>query len=214
MAQCTAKSKRSGVRCKRYAMKGKKVCAMHGGKTPVGADLPQFIHGRYSKYLPDQLVTVYHSALRDKDLQSMNDEIALIDTRLATMLARAAGAAIDFRRWIRARDLFRSFRENTNRRRERAAIRALDKLGILLEEPVTDDGAWTDISELIEQRRKIVDTERRRLLDEDQVVSVERLMILVAAIVDIVRRNVVSREERAAVSNEVRRLVTGSSVDS
>ncbi len=44
--------------------------------------------------------------------------------------------------------------------------------------------------ELIEARRKLVDTERRRLLDEDQVITVERLMILVAAIVDIIKRNV------------------------
>ncbi len=73
-----------------------------------------------------------------------------------------------------------------------------------------DSTAWGMILELIERRRKLVDTERRRLLDEDHVISVERLMILVAAIVDIIKRNVASREERAAVSNEVRRLVSGS----
>lgn len=34
-AQCRAKSKRSGQRCKKPPMKGGTVCAMHGGKTPV-----------------------------------------------------------------------------------------------------------------------------------------------------------------------------------
>ncbi len=29
--QCQAKSKRSGLRCKKYAVKGMKVCCMHGG---------------------------------------------------------------------------------------------------------------------------------------------------------------------------------------
>ncbi len=33
MAQCTAKSKRSGERCKCYAMKGKTVCRIHGGRS-------------------------------------------------------------------------------------------------------------------------------------------------------------------------------------
>lgn len=32
--QCTAKSKQSGVRCKRRPIVGGFVCAMHGGKTP------------------------------------------------------------------------------------------------------------------------------------------------------------------------------------
>lgn len=32
-SQCTAKSKRSGVRCLAPAVKGKSVCRMHGGKS-------------------------------------------------------------------------------------------------------------------------------------------------------------------------------------
>ena len=34
MAQCTAKSKRSGERCKNPACKGRKTCRMHGGTNP------------------------------------------------------------------------------------------------------------------------------------------------------------------------------------
>ncbi|MBE0430132.1 MAG: hypothetical protein IBX61_09740 [Thermoleophilia bacterium] len=46
--QCTAKSKRSGKRCKNRAIKGKDKCRMHGGATPVE-------HGLFSKY-PDAIV--------------------------------------------------------------------------------------------------------------------------------------------------------------
>lgn len=35
--KCTAKSKQSGERCKRYPIRGGTVCAIHGGKTPVVA---------------------------------------------------------------------------------------------------------------------------------------------------------------------------------
>ena len=52
-------------------------------------------------------------------------------------------------------------------------------------------------------------TNSTRLLVARDGVTVERLMILVAAVVDIVKRNVASREERAAVADEVRRLVSG-----
>lgn len=40
MVQCRAKSKRSGVQCRKYAVKGKAVCRIHGAyagpKTPEG----------------------------------------------------------------------------------------------------------------------------------------------------------------------------------
>jgi len=45
MAQCTAKSKRSGKRCKRWASPGRTKCRMHGGRTPRGKDSPHFKHG-------------------------------------------------------------------------------------------------------------------------------------------------------------------------
>lgn len=214
VAQCKAKSKRSGVRCLKPSTPGRKHCHIHGGKSLVGVDAPNFQHGRYSKHIPDQLSQRYHAALKDKDLICMNDEIALIDTRLGQMLDRLGGLTMIADGWAKARGLYRSFRSHANAKREKRALKALDQLGDLLEGHEPDDTVWLSIRELIDDRRKLVDTERKRLLDEDQVVSVERLMVLVAAIVDIIKRNVASREERAAVSNEVRRLVAGGSGDS
>lgn len=43
--RCAAKSKRSGMQCKAPAIKGKRVCRMHGGKSP-GAPCGE-LHGRY-----------------------------------------------------------------------------------------------------------------------------------------------------------------------
>lgn len=50
--QCTATSKRSGVRCRKSAMTSRTVCLAHGGKTPRGVASPHFMHGRYSTALP------------------------------------------------------------------------------------------------------------------------------------------------------------------
>ncbi len=50
--QCTATSKRSGVRCRKTAMKARTVCLAHGGRTPRGVASPHLKHGRYSKALP------------------------------------------------------------------------------------------------------------------------------------------------------------------
>lgn len=207
MAQCTATSKRSGERCKRHASKGRNVCAIHGGKSLVGRDLPQFRHGRYSKYLPDNLAERYNEALANPDLISLEDDIALIESRLTLQLDAVRGAGADENLLHRLREMYGQFRRHTNAGNQEGAIQAITALGELLFQGADTRVAWDEVNSLIEQRRKLVETERKRLIDENQMITVDRLMILVAAIVDIIRRNVVSKEERAAVASEIRLLV-------
>lgn len=57
MSQCTGKSKRSGKRCLKWAIRGKKVCLAHGAKsrgpiTKIGREKSRaavFKHGRYTR---------------------------------------------------------------------------------------------------------------------------------------------------------------------
>ena len=50
--QCTARSKRSGERCLRYAARGCRVCRMHGANSRRGPQHPNFRHGRTVKDPP------------------------------------------------------------------------------------------------------------------------------------------------------------------
>ena len=50
-SQCTARSKRSGCRCKNYACRGRQTCRMHGGVSKRGCNHPNFRHGRFTKEL-------------------------------------------------------------------------------------------------------------------------------------------------------------------
>lgn len=49
--RCSARSKRSGKRCRGPAVRGKTVCRMHGAQAgaPQGAANGRFIHGNYSQ---------------------------------------------------------------------------------------------------------------------------------------------------------------------
>ena len=56
MVQCRAKSKRSGVQCRKHAVKGKAVCRIHGAyagiKTPEGIarmKASKIKHGYFTK---------------------------------------------------------------------------------------------------------------------------------------------------------------------
>lgn len=87
--QCTARSKRSGERCKKPAMRGRTVCRSHGGATPRGIASTNFRHGRWSKDLPAQLASRYEEARHDPELLSLRDEIALVDAQISTVLSGA-----------------------------------------------------------------------------------------------------------------------------
>jgi hypothetical protein len=83
---CGAK-KRDGTPCPTPPMANGR-CRMHGGATPVGPALPQFRHGRYSKYLPERLAERYQASLEDSELLGLRDELGLVDARIADLLER------------------------------------------------------------------------------------------------------------------------------
>jgi hypothetical protein len=202
-------SKQSGEQCKRHASKGRTTCASHGGKSLRGVDTPGFKSGRYSKYLPDRLLPKYHAALADEELTRLEDEIALVDSRLQEQLSLLQQHGVTPTAWDRARRTFQNFRNATNRGQRATALAALNELDGILGGNASDAVAWEGINELIEQRRRLVETERKRLADEDRVITIDRLMIMVAAIIDIIRRHVVSKDTRGAISDEIRLLVSG-----
>jgi hypothetical protein len=165
MAQCTARSKRTGERCKKAAMSGKGVCHIHGGKTPTGAMLRQFRHGRHSKYLPEQMLERYNVAQQDPERLALADEIALIDTAITQ----------------------------------------------LIEEPTTfsDPDRLDSLRALVEQRRKLTESERKRLQDLEQMIPADRAMTMIATILSIIKRHVHDVATLAAIQEDFRNLLIG-----
>ncbi len=212
MAQCRAKSKRSGERCRRHAMIGKMVCHMHGGKSLAGPDHPNYTgNPRHLKYLPDRLAGKYEEAMADKELIRLDAEIALIDTKLQDLLERLEVHGEGPQAWQEVTAAHQVLRAALSQAEPDAVVirSAVFRMDRAIEHGGDEARAWGSILVLIEQRRRLVDTERRRLADEDQAVSIEKLMLTMAAVADIVRRHVASKEARGAIAGEIRRLIAG-----
>jgi transposase-like protein len=62
------------------------------------------------------------------------------------------------------------------------------------------------IAEVRSTIKLLADAERRRLMDDEHSISIERLMLLVAGIVDIINRHEPSLEVRAKIAAEIRLL--------
>ena len=206
MPQCKA-IRHNGERCKRKCVIGKAVCATHGGRTPTGVGSPRFKTGKYSKYLPDRLIGQYEEAQSDPQLLGLRDEIALVDTRLGELISKVdtkeSGLA-----WKKLRTTLMEFKRAQALNKVDDAMDALYSLEALINAGGNDYLVWSEIGNTINLRRSLVESERRHLVEMQQMVSGERIMVLLAAIVDIIRRNVQDRESLARISDDIRRLIS------
>jgi hypothetical protein len=193
-------------RCKDLKVYPNGRCRKHGGASLVGPASPSFKHGRYSKLLPGNLAHHYEVARQDPDLVSLRSELALIDARAAQIIEQLqqgeAGAL--WRRLKAARDRLQTFRKDKKLKEMGAA---LEELFTVIEQGVKDADAWTDLLEVTELRRRLVESQSRRERDLKQTVGLSELMALMGAIAASVHRHVTDRNAATAVSNDLRRLL-------
>ena len=200
---CTAHN-RSHMPCKGKPVSGGTTCRFHGGTVPRGALSSSFKHGRYSQYLDGKALDRYQRGLSDRQLLVLEDEIALVDTRLGELLERLGKH--DVPAWDRVRARFGDL-DAAARSGDREALRlALVGLSAAINEGMGDREAWADVLDIVDQRRKLVESERKRMLEAQQFVAVGQVMLMVAALNDAVRRHVKDRDTLAAISGEIRRL--------
>lgn len=122
--QCKAVSKRSGKRCKNIAVPGYEVCRIHGGNTPRGLDNPNWKHGLYSKYLPENINNKVQAFLEADPLELVS-EMALLRALLAEYVSRFDGVNPNGRDIVLLADLAErvgKFSERINKMRNESAL--------------------------------------------------------------------------------------------
>jgi hypothetical protein len=213
MAKCTAKCKATGERCKRNAVTGYTVCQVHGagaprkgraGGRPANHNLVTV--GRYSKHLPTRLVEDYEKSLKDPELLNLRDEISIIDTRIVDVMGRVdSGEAGTL--WHKARSNFIDMQAAIAAQNVEDMQRSINMLNTVLGQGIGDWHAWDEVTKLMEQRRRLVESERKRLVEMNQVITSERALILIAAIVDIIKTHVIEKPTLKAITWEIETLL-------
>jgi len=173
--KCTARSKtkmRKGLlwpdnRCERPCMKGHDVCDRHGAKG--GAPL---MSGRYSKYLPTNWQENVEEFLSDPELLSLRDAIAILDQSIVELSAELPGIV---------RKMKDAVQEGPKEEAEKAVqakivLRAEHLLGQYLE--------------LIRERRKLSEAERRRQEFLGKGITPEQMVVFVQVIKTVIREEI------------------------
>jgi hypothetical protein len=221
MSSCGAKKKNGGD-CKGRAMHNGR-CRLHGGASLAGIASPTFKSGRYSKYLPLHLLSDFKEAKDDPELVECRDELALIDARLC-QLAQRFQSGKDAEMWAvlgmqfdllaTAFDALLSAVEPETEAAEsavREAAGALEGCRSVVGEVRASESTWREVYGVLEQRRKLVETESKRLKDMSQVITAERAMTLILSLAAVVKKHVADPKQLAAISAELIQLTAGES---
>lgn len=179
---------------------------MHGGKSLKGLASPNYKTGRWSKYAPSRLLAKYDEARSDSELLSMREEIALLDARLSDLLQRVdTGEAGSL--WKQAKAIFLEFTAWREQGNTDEMAKSLEKLKDVITQGNADYAAWGEIESILQQRRLMSESEQKRLIAMQSMVSAERATIFVFKILDILKRNIQDRKILSNINAELSLLL-------
>ena len=210
--QCGAKC-RDGSLCPTPAMDNGR-CRMHGGKSLVGIASPLLTTGKHSKHLPTRLLASYEERRSDPDLVAVADELALTDARIGELLGRVdTGESGEIWKSIKATyaagEKARIAYDATGDPDQRQTFfEAWETVGVLIGEGIADREAWSDVFSLVEQRRKLAETETKRREKLGQMITADRAMVLMSAVLGLIKENVSDRHALDSIQRGVERLIT------
>ena len=180
---------------------------MHGGKSLRGlAATDQRANLRHSKYIPGRLLERYQTAAADSELLELRQEVALVDARLSDLLQRV-DTGESGKLWADVFSTWEDMKTAVAAKDKKKQQQAAAKLDALISRGASDYQAWSEIQIIIEQRRKLVESERKRLVDMQQYITSQQAMTLVAAMIGIIKENVRDRDTLQNISTAVNGLV-------
>ncbi len=205
MGRCAAKSKQSGKRCRKSAVRGKRVCHMHGGLS-TGPRV-QKAGGRYSKYLPTRLAADYQAALSDRDLGALREKQALIEAFICENLADQQAGRTSAQLWKDAAEASATLERIIGESEDPATRESLSRLQDVIHNGVGRALLRAELMELIERGRRLSETESRAIAQKHQHIDIRQAAALLGAVVAIIKENVRDPELRARISRGIGGLV-------
>lgn len=200
--------------CKNNSLHPNGRCRFHGGKSPRGPANAAWVDGRtqrksnrYSAYMPERLLEKYEASEVDPELLSMRGEMALVTARISEILEKVdqgeAGAL-----WFELRELAAEYRDSRDQD-ERSDL--LSKMLATIDQGAQDYMAWQEAASLAETRRKLSETEQKRMVALQQYITAEQATMLIATLGDIVSRNIHDPAILANIRVELAGALTGGS---
>jgi hypothetical protein len=214
--RCQAWNPNQARQCLSLAMKEKRVCYKHGGATPGGMGSPNWKHGRYSRYVPTGLRERYESEASDPELLALNDEIALMRSRLSSLLEKIGEMPDSGATWRDLRKTLKRFEkaqrlvsslEGIERERKMKEVRQIfEQLRSAINRGAAEWAAWGEVLSITEQVRKLSDSEQKRRVAGEYIIQVQDVMTLFDYVVNLINDVVSNPKEKSRLSDGLHRF--------
>jgi hypothetical protein len=145
----------------------------------------------------------FDAAMSDPELISLRKEVATVDARIIDVLKRVdtgeAGVI-----WQAAQAAMARFDEERVRKDDAGMDAALADMRRLLGQGASDWATWrVVVGELIESKRKLIDTEQRRMTLAHESLTSDRAMMMMARLIGIVQKHVTDRQALGAIAADM-----------
>lgn len=203
---CGAKT-RSGGACQNPPVTGRNRCRMHGGASPRGFAHPSTKSGLYSKHIPSRLASTYEEQLKDPNLLDLKHQVSLIDSRTVELLSKLDTGE--------SGETWRELKKHCTAAMEAAVagnaaemVRELSVMQKLIDVGNKDAEVWGEIYASVNLRKSLAETERRLLMQSEQMLSAEQVMLMVTAITNVIRTYVNDAVVLDRIVFGINRLIT------
>ena len=157
----------------------------------------------FRSLLPAKLADSYEQARSDMELLSLRDDIALLDSRLADVIGQGGLETV----LSRLGALQIRLRSETIQGENEVLKDISFELEALISEGGEEIDSWGEIYRLLNQRCRLVESERKRLVELQQYISAEKVMVLLSVVLETIQKHVSDASALTAISADFRELV-------
>lgn len=161
-------------------------CRQHGGEAERGVAAHNFKTGRYSKYLPDALGQRMDDFMKDPDIASVREDLALADVRLSMKLEEMETSEVG-KKWEELQEEIDVLDNALMNGDTATATAALQRVQEIVDEGAEREEQWDEVFEIMEAKRKLAETENKRVKASSNTLTVEEASMLVDMMVSMMR---------------------------
>lgn len=174
---------------------------MHGGKTKIGPLNHSYKHGRFSKYLPARMAE-FLTGLGSYDTLDLTDRIKVLDARFIDLIKRAdSGESGEL--WKRLKLEWDKTLEAKAKGDMSASAAALNEIGALITQGLSDWNLWDRIEESIVKTTKVVESQRKRAVENQEMLTAQTVREMMRAIMEGLKSSVNEHVKDTTVRNAI-----------
>lgn len=189
-------------------------CKLHGGSSLKGFRHPNFLTGKYSKVLPDNLLGHFEDIMADGKLLELKEDIALVTTLVRSSLQdlqeNYQSSAAYFKQMTKVIDELEQTLANGEHEVPYPIMAALQSFIEIFRLAQNEQAKRQEILTMLEQKRKLAESEQKRLVSLHNLFSADQIVSMMASVLSIIRAEVHDISTQEKIAEGIRKLINKS----